>query len=288
MKHLMLIAGLAVLVIGVGVMAQQKEMGAEQELIALEKEWGGAYMKQDTSVLDRVDAADIVMTDSDGNMFTKADDLAEVKAGVYTVVSLVIEEIKAHLYGDTAVVYGATGTKGTYKGKAFDNRSRWTDTWIKRDGRWQCIASQATRISGDLGAAKEQVDAVLDQWDRVSETGDMGLFAKLVANDPDMVNFGTDAAERFVGYDAIAGSMRKFFGAAEGTQVTTRDRAIKVNDSGDLAWFAEIWDQSGRSQGEAYDIKGSRITGVLQKRNGSWMFVQIHASVPVSGQAIKY
>jgi Domain of unknown function (DUF4440) len=43
-----------------------------------------------------------------------------------------------------AVVVGTYREKGTSKdGTAFDRTFRFTDTWMERNGKWQCIAGQA-------------------------------------------------------------------------------------------------------------------------------------------------
>ncbi len=150
------------------------------------------------------------------------------------------------------------------------------------------ILAKTSAKSVDLEAAKVAVNSVLDQWIQAFETENMELFSKLVAHDPDMVSFGTDAAERCVGYQSLENSMKRLFESAEESKATSRDRVIKVHKSGEVAWFSEIWDQKGKAQGQPYAMEGSRLTGVLEKRNGNWVIVQIHASVPVSGQAIKY
>ncbi|HZC25052.1 MAG TPA: nuclear transport factor 2 family protein, partial [Candidatus Binatia bacterium] len=49
-----------------------------------------------------------------------------------------------YLYGDTAIVTSSYRTKGTINGKPFVHHGRFTDTWIKREGKWQCIANQET------------------------------------------------------------------------------------------------------------------------------------------------
>lgn len=140
----------------------------------------------------------------------------------------------------------------------------------------------------DLEAAKAAVNSVLDQFIQAYETENIELFSKIMAHDPDMVIFGTDAAERFVGYESIENSMKKQFESYEETKVTSRDRVIKVHKSGEVAWFSELWDLKGKAQGQPYALEGFRATGVLEKRNGNWVTVQWHASIPVSGQAVKY
>jgi len=140
----------------------------------------------------------------------------------------------------------------------------------------------------DLEAAKVAVNSVLDQWIQVIDTENLELFSKLMAHDPDMVSFGTDAAERWVGYESLENSMKKQFESTEENKGTSRERVITVHKSGEVAWWSELWDWKGKAQGQPFVLEGMRLTGVLEKRNGNWVIVHVHASVPVSGQAIKY
>jgi hypothetical protein len=55
--------------------------------------------------------------------------------------------VKARVYGNAAVVTGLATRSGTYKGAPFDQQHLWTDTFVMKDGRWQCVASQSTLIA---------------------------------------------------------------------------------------------------------------------------------------------
>ena len=70
--------------------------------------------------------------------------------------------------------------------------------------------------------------------------------------------------------------------------MAVRDQVIRVHSSGAVAWFSEVGDWAVTLAGEAVSLEGMRLTGVLEKREGSWVLVQFHASVPVAGQAIEY
>jgi ketosteroid isomerase-like protein len=49
--------------------------------------------------------------------------------------------------GDIAVVTGVTKETGTTRdGERFSTSLRFTDTWVKRNGEWRCIASQTTEL----------------------------------------------------------------------------------------------------------------------------------------------
>jgi ketosteroid isomerase-like protein len=76
----------------------------------------------------------------------KSQSLADAKAS--KIVSAANEDVQVTVFGDTAIATGLWVGKGTdEKGKAFDVRDRWTDTWLKMpNGKWQCIATQSTSV----------------------------------------------------------------------------------------------------------------------------------------------
>jgi len=140
----------------------------------------------------------------------------------------------------------------------------------------------------DLNAEKAAVKTVLDKVVELSEKGDIKLAEKIFAKDTDMIHFGTDAAERLVGYEAAIKSLEQQNAALEEIKITVRDQEIRVHKSGTVAWYSEIIDFKGKAQGQPFAIAGMRQTGILDKRDGNWVIVQTHSSIPVSGQAVKY
>jgi ketosteroid isomerase-like protein len=147
MKPIAIAVSLVVLVFGIAVLAQTQTGSVEQELITLEHGWAEAGVKKDSAFFDRILADDFTGTDSEGNVATKAQYLAEMKSGEYVLASFVQDDIKVRIYGDAAVVTGRATVKGQYKGEEAGGQYQWTDTFIKRDGRWQCVASHSSQIA---------------------------------------------------------------------------------------------------------------------------------------------
>lgn len=135
----------------------------------------------------------------------------------------------------------------------------------------------------DIQAEKAKVRSVVDQFEQFWETQDMELLSRIMAHDVDMVNYGSDAAEHFVGWEALKESVEKMLLSLENTKITVKDQVIKVHPSGSVAWFSQVWDWDLVIEGRPVHSDGQRLTGVLEKRNGNWVFVQFHNSVPVSG-----
>lgn len=139
----------------------------------------------------------------------------------------------------------------------------------------------------DLTAEEAAATAVVDLWLQMWEDEDMALFDEAFSHDPDMIIFGTDAAEYWVGYETARESIEFQLGVFEGTQGSVRNQVVKVHESGEVAWFTEMMDMEVTSGDERIELT-VWFSGVLEKSNGGWKIVQFHASVPVSGQAVEY
>ena len=135
----------------------------------------------------------------------------------------------------------------------------------------------------DIEAEKAKVKSVVDQFAQVWETEDLELLSRIMAHDADMVIYGTDAPEHWVGWEPFKASVAEMFTALENIKITVKERDIKVHPSGNVAWFSQVWDWDLVVGGKPVHSEGQRFTGVLEKRNGNWVIVQFHNSVPVSG-----
>jgi ketosteroid isomerase-like protein len=112
----------------------------EQELMQLERNWCSAVVKSDAAALGAILADDLTDVSAMGKVGSKAQDLADLKTDKTTVCE--DDMMQARVYGDAAVVVG----RATIKSASFNGQIRFTDTYIRRDGRWRCVASQATEI----------------------------------------------------------------------------------------------------------------------------------------------
>jgi ketosteroid isomerase-like protein len=123
-----------------------KGQGVEAELTKLENQWAQAEVKKDVATLGRILADDFTNTDPDGGISTKSQFISSTTSGEDVVDSFALSDMKIRVYGDTAVVTYLAKLKETLKGKDVSGMSRWTDTWVKRGGSWQCVASHGSKI----------------------------------------------------------------------------------------------------------------------------------------------
>ena len=90
---------------------------------------------------------DFTLTLSNGEGSTRGNEIDELLNGKVHYDVFENYDMNARIYGDNvAVVLGKTRVKGTAEGKSFDRVLQFTDTLIKRDGRWQLAAGHVSRI----------------------------------------------------------------------------------------------------------------------------------------------
>jgi ketosteroid isomerase-like protein len=114
----------------------------------LESRWEASLLKHDSSEIERIVADDFIGTSSSGKQGDKATLLAEAKRDTNTYTSAVSSDMSVRMYGpNVAVVTGiARETGKTKAGKTFTNSFRFTDTWVERNGEWQCVAAHAMAL----------------------------------------------------------------------------------------------------------------------------------------------
>jgi ketosteroid isomerase-like protein len=120
---------------------------AQQEVLQFERDACKAFLDADVSALERVLTPDFTLTLSSGEVSTRADEINELQSKKVHYDVFENYDMLARLYGnDMAVVLGKTRVKGIADGKPFDRVVQFTDTLIKRDGRWQLAAGHVSRI----------------------------------------------------------------------------------------------------------------------------------------------
>jgi hypothetical protein len=117
-----------------------------QYIVAMEREWAEGVCV-DNGVVAGLLAEDFQGTTPSGSRFTKADELRDEK-GPRTAHDCGLDETKVRFFGDSlAVVYGSEHAVGKDKSQPGVKVCQvWTDTWLKRGGSWQIIASQDNRV----------------------------------------------------------------------------------------------------------------------------------------------
>lgn len=135
----------------------------EQELIKLQHEWCRAEVERDGAALGRLLADEYALVTSEAAVITRAQMLSNDE---FKPTSMTPEDLKVQVYDDMAVV------KGLIKWSEASGKSTqivFTDTWLKRDGRWQCIAThesgaKETMASQALSPEMKKLTVFVGEW----------------------------------------------------------------------------------------------------------------------------
>lgn len=127
--------------------ATKEKKNIEKNIKDLEDQWNDAVLKHDVATMSRILAEDVIDTSGTGHVQGKAEDLADLKSGEPKLESSSVDDMKVRVYGTVAVVIGHYTQKGSYKGKDITGEGRFTDMFVERQGRWECVSTQATPIA---------------------------------------------------------------------------------------------------------------------------------------------
>jgi ketosteroid isomerase-like protein len=132
----------------VGARAQTK---ATEEVTALLREFIAGAGSGDRAIFEKFFADDVIYTRATGVVITKADIMASLgkpAAASEGKSSYSAEDITVHEYGETVIVaFRLEGHTEHGDGKVEQAHYRNTGTFLRRNGRWQAVAWQATKIS---------------------------------------------------------------------------------------------------------------------------------------------
>jgi hypothetical protein len=141
-------AGFIVLLLCASAAAAQSSAPVKSDqdiLIELEHNWDAAFHRHDQAFIDRILAEEFVATYDNG---VRGDRDLELKLALIdeNVESSTMDEFIIKEYGNTAVVWFTLHLVGPVNGQRVQNDYRFTDVFVLRDGRWQCVSTQSTKV----------------------------------------------------------------------------------------------------------------------------------------------
>ncbi len=116
----------------------------EQTLYRLERDWAAAVRRKDTAAVEKF-LADEFVSNFDGRIQSKRQFLAEMKADPARIASAATREMKAMVLGSTAFVHGLFIEKSTTGDRDTSQQVRYSEVYVKRSGRWQCVTQYLTK-----------------------------------------------------------------------------------------------------------------------------------------------
>ena len=143
------VALIAVLLLAAPVGAQQRApVRSDQDiLIQLEHDWDAAFHRHDAAFIERILADEFIVTYDNGMRGDRALELELAKSLNENIESSALDEFIVKEFGNTAIVWFTLHLVGPINGQRVQTDYRFTDVFVFRDGRWQCVSSQSTRVA---------------------------------------------------------------------------------------------------------------------------------------------
>jgi hypothetical protein len=143
-------------------------------------------------------------------------------------------------------------------------------------------SSTAPIQKADILLEKQKVDQVIHNAICWAMTKDTGTLFNTFVPDSTLFIFSPDSASTLTGIKAIRDLadqvwMTDHFKALE---CNIRDLRIQFSQNGDVAWYSCYLDDISEWDGQKSGWRNVRWTGVLEKRQGKWLIMQMHFSFP--------
>jgi ketosteroid isomerase-like protein len=126
----------------------QRARSDQEVLIQLERDWDEAFHHKDVAFIENVLADEFVATYDDGSRGDRARELTLVAAFDQQIDSSTLDDFIVKIFGDTAVVWFTQHLVGPSQGRPLALTFRYVDVFVLRAGRWQCVATQSTKVTG--------------------------------------------------------------------------------------------------------------------------------------------
>jgi ketosteroid isomerase-like protein len=123
------------------------ENDARQELQSLDRDWSSAMLENNADQIARFMSDDWVIIGPEGNVIDRARFLAVIKSGDLSHSTMVSDDWRVRIYGDTALVTAQVRSGGSYQGQAFATHERSTSVFVRTNEYWHSVLTQLTPIS---------------------------------------------------------------------------------------------------------------------------------------------
>ena len=137
---------IAFVLLGTVLSLEAQNSGKAKELASREAEFSQVLLRSDWKALELIEADDLIFTNADGSVTHKSDDEANLRSGNEKFDSIEMSDVNVQDFGNIAVVTGQLTERGRYKTTDLGGLYRFTDVWVKRNGRWQLVAGQETLV----------------------------------------------------------------------------------------------------------------------------------------------
>jgi ketosteroid isomerase-like protein len=121
--------------------------GNTQKIIELDLQRMAAMAKKDVAALTKILSDDLIYTHSSARMDTKQSLIGAMESGSTVYTSVEPSDVVAQDLGDAVVLTGVAAISVNSGGTLNSFRVRFTDVYAKKDGNWQMVTWQSTKLA---------------------------------------------------------------------------------------------------------------------------------------------
>ena len=122
--------------------AQMKPQSDHDILTALNIDYINSVQHSDVKRFDEILGAEFYCSNPDGSLVDRAAFLRQTAKPV-TITNLRAEDVLIRIIGDFAVIHARTAFS---KPDGTPGGGRYTDVWMRQNGRWLCVSAHVTRL----------------------------------------------------------------------------------------------------------------------------------------------
>jgi hypothetical protein len=119
---------------------------SEAAVLKADNDRFSAMQKGDVAALERLLAAELRYTHTSAVVQSKDEFITDIRTGTLKYVSIEPKDQKIQVYGNVAVVTGGAAVHVVLRGNDQSFQIRYTNVHVNRNGKWQMVAWEATRV----------------------------------------------------------------------------------------------------------------------------------------------
>jgi len=144
------------------------------------------------------------------------------------------------------------------------------------------ILAACADVAPDLETERAEVRQAIENSIGWALTKDTTVLFNSLAHDSTFFIYHPDSASTVVGWSEFLRPVATFMNPAfKATRFEVKNLRINFSRSGDVAWYSALLDDFAEWQGQPVGWEDARWTGVLEKRDGRWVIVQMHFSFAI-------
>jgi hypothetical protein len=146
-RKFMRIAGVVVFMFVMASVYAQQPLSDEKQILKLEDDWARALKTRDRHLLDAIVAPNFTFIEPDGTVKNRDEYLADRSSDVADIESFELADLKVSVLENCALASGVAKITEHRQSKRYRFSLRWKELWLKDNGKWQVVSSQATPVN---------------------------------------------------------------------------------------------------------------------------------------------